>query len=96
MKRHDEFGNVDDVTVEQVLAQLQQMDMLRDLNDTRYSPGLVDIIKNRYDQNVAIEGEFREWAALEEKEKYPYPKAFVEPTLTSSSGDTNSSAAVTP
>ncbi|KKN86552.1 hypothetical protein LCGC14_0267280 [marine sediment metagenome] len=69
-------NEVDIKTLEEILGQLQEMTLLRSLNDQQYSPALVTIIKTRYDQNVVIEEELRKWAAMSPKERYPYPDRY--------------------
>lgn len=69
-------GEVAVKTLEEILGQLQEMTLLRSLNDQRYSPALVTIIKTRYDQNVTIEEELRKWAAMTPDERYPYPARY--------------------
>ena len=69
-------GEVDPVTIDQIIGQLQNMDLLIQLNNQQYSPGLVEIITKRMSENLSIEQSLREWAAKPPKERYPYPERY--------------------
>jgi hypothetical protein len=73
-------GEIDSVTIDQIIGQLQNMDLLIQLNNEQYSPGLVDIIKTRIDENYKIEEELRKWAAQPPESRYPYPARYKAPT----------------
>ena len=69
-------GEIDPVTIDQIIGQLQNMDLLVQLNNQQYSPGLVKIIKERMDENEKIEKDLRTWASTAPKDRYPYPERY--------------------